>query len=82
MKYCEEKMSMHGMLWDNIPRTAISDKLSTQFDANCCLKWYGQLTSRMVYEGKWTNVDDYRQTDALYQLDASCFEDVDWDKSV
>ncbi|XP_027171162.1 RNA polymerase I termination factor-like [Coffea eugenioides] len=79
MKYCEEKKSKHGMLRDNIPWAAISDKLSTRPEANCCLKWYNQLTSSMVTEGLWADADDYRLIDALFQLDASCTEDVDWD---
>ncbi|PHT96439.1 14 kDa zinc-binding protein [Capsicum chinense] len=67
------------MLRDNIAWTAISDKLSTRTEANCCLKWYDQLTSPMVAKGEWADVDDYRLVDALFELDASCIEDVDWD---
>lgn len=79
MKYFDEKKSKHGMLRDNIPWAAISDKLSTRPEANCCLKWYNQLTSSMVAEGLWADADDYRLIDALFQLDATCTEDVDWD---
>ncbi|KAI5677153.1 hypothetical protein M9H77_08103 [Catharanthus roseus] len=79
MKFLEEKNTKHGMLRDNIPWSAISDKLTTRSDATCCLKWYGQLTSPMVSEGKWSDADDYRLINELYQLDASCIEDVDWD---
>lgn len=75
----QEKKSMHGMLKDNISWGAISDKLSTRTDGPCCMKWYNQLTSSLVEEGKWSNADDYRLIKALYDLDAACVEDVDWD---
>ncbi|XP_022869744.1 DNA-binding protein REB1-like [Olea europaea var. sylvestris] len=75
----EEKRSKHGMLRDNICWTAISDKLSTRNQANCCMKWYKQLTSPMVAEGMWADVDDYRLLSVLYNLDSTCIEDVDWD---
>lgn len=76
----EVKQSKHGMLRDNIPWTAISEKLSTRSDATCCVKWYNQLTSSLVAEKKWSDADDYRLIGALYELDAACAEDVDWDK--
>ncbi|XP_059283291.1 LOW QUALITY PROTEIN: uncharacterized protein LOC132036899 [Lycium ferocissimum] len=79
LKLSEEKKSKYGMLRDNIAWSAISDKLSTRTDANCCLKWYDQLTSPMVAKGEWADVDDYRLVDALFELDAGCIEDVDWD---
>lgn len=79
MKISEEKKSKHGMLRDNICWTAISDELSTRPQATCCLKWYKQLTSSMVAEGVWADSDDYRLLSALYSLDATCMEDVDWD---
>ncbi|KAM3306513.1 hypothetical protein P3S67_013383 [Capsicum chacoense] len=79
LRLSEEKRSKYGMLRDNIAWTAISDKLSTRTEANCCLKWYDQLTSPMVAKGEWADVDDYRLVDALFELDASCIEDVDWD---
>ncbi|XP_055825734.1 RNA polymerase I termination factor [Solanum dulcamara] len=79
LKLSEEKKSKHGMLRDNIAWGAISDSLSTRTDATCCLKWYGQLTSPMVAKGEWADADDYRLVDALFELDASCIEDVDWD---
>ncbi|CAN4085363.1 unnamed protein product [Withania somnifera] len=75
----EEKKSKHGMLRDNVAWCAISDKLSTRTDANCCLKLYDQLTSPMVAKGEWADADDYHLVDALFELDASCIEDVDWD---
>ncbi|VFQ84280.1 unnamed protein product [Cuscuta campestris] len=75
----KEKKSKHGMLRDNIRWIEISDKLATRSNDACCLKWYYQLTSPMVAEGKWTDADDYRLIDALYELDASCIENVDWD---
>ncbi|KAJ0744822.1 putative transcription factor MYB-related family [Helianthus annuus] len=75
----QEKRSKHGMLRDDIPWGAISDKLSTRTDSTCCLKWYSQLTSSLVAENKWSNADDYRLIKALYDLDAACVEDVDWD---
>ncbi|KAL2479254.1 myb family transcription factor [Forsythia ovata] len=78
-KVFEEKRSKHGMLRDNICWTAISDKLSTRNQANCCLKCYGQLTSPMVAEGTWADVDDYRLLSVLFNLDSRCIEDVDWD---
>ncbi|PIN07874.1 RNA polymerase I termination factor, Myb superfamily [Handroanthus impetiginosus] len=79
LKVSEEKRSKHGMLRDNICWTAISDQLSTRSVATCCLKWYKQLTSPMVDEGVWADTDDYRLLAALYSLDATCMEDVDWD---
>ncbi|OIT29263.1 PREDICTED: transcription termination factor 1-like [Nicotiana attenuata] len=79
LKLSEEKKSKHGMLRDNIAWGAISDRLSTRTDATCCLKWYDQLTSPMVAKGEWADTDDYRLVDALFELDASCIEDVDWD---
>ncbi|CAN4087905.1 unnamed protein product [Withania somnifera] len=79
LRLSEEKKSKHGMLRDNIAWSAISDKLSTRTDANCCLKWYDQLTSPMVAKGEWADADDYYLVDALFELDASCIEDVDWD---
>ncbi|XP_076955868.1 uncharacterized protein LOC143630853 [Bidens hawaiensis] len=75
----QEKKSKHGMLRDNISWGEISDKLSTRTDDSCCVKWYKQLTSSLVQEGKWSNADDYRLIKALYDLDAACIEDVDWD---
>ncbi|KAJ0508165.1 putative transcription factor MYB-HB-like family [Helianthus annuus] len=75
----EKKKSKHGMLRDNIPWTAISEKLSTRSDATCCEKWYNQLTSSLVAEKKWSDADDYRMIGALYELDAACVDDVDWD---
>ena len=79
MRALEEKKSKHGMLRDNIGWEAICEKLSTRINSSCCLKWYGQLTSRMVIEGKWADTDDYRLLKALFKLDACCMEDVDWD---
>ncbi|XP_010251727.1 PREDICTED: RNA polymerase I termination factor [Nelumbo nucifera] len=79
MKAFEERKSKHGMLRDNIRWGAISDKLGTRPGHLCCSKWYGQLTSYMVSEGNWADVDDYRLLNALLSLDACCMEDVDWD---
>ncbi|XP_052210060.1 RNA polymerase I termination factor [Diospyros lotus] len=79
MKVFEERKSKYGMLRDNISWSAVSDKLSTRTVAVCCMKWYKQLTSPMVAEGKWADTDDYRLLHALYSLDACCIEDVDWD---
>lgn len=79
LKLSEEKKSKHGMLRDNICWSAISDELSTRPQSTCCLKWYNQLTSPMVAQGLWADSDDYRLLSALYQLDANCVEDVDWD---
>ncbi|XVF20279.1 hypothetical protein REPUB_Repub11eG0184200 [Reevesia pubescens] len=82
MKASEEKKSKHGMLRDNICWTAISDKMQSRAVASCCQKWYGSLTSPMVAEGIWEDVDDYRMLDALSSLDACCVEDVDWDNLI
>ncbi|XP_070047792.1 uncharacterized protein [Nicotiana tomentosiformis] len=79
LKLFEEKKSKHGMLRDNICWSEISDKLSTRIALNCCNKWYRQLTSPMVAAGEWADTDDYRLIDALFELDPSCIEDVDWD---
>ncbi|KAK9078946.1 hypothetical protein SSX86_003005 [Deinandra increscens subsp. villosa] len=75
----QERRSMHGMLRDDISWGVISNKLLTRSDVSCCTKWYGQLTSSLVEEGKWSNADDYWLIKALYELDATCVEDVDWD---
>ena len=75
--YCEKK-SKHGMLRDNIPWGAISEKLSTRSDAICCKKWY-KLRSPLVAEGVWSDTDDYLMIGKLYELDAACIDDVDWD---
>ncbi|KAI3974966.1 hypothetical protein MKX01_005077 [Papaver californicum] len=40
---------------------------------------YRQLSSSMVKEGKWDDIDDYRLLNELYMLDACCVEDVEWD---
>jgi len=79
LKAFVERKTKHGMLRDNISWTAISEKLETRTDALCCQKWYDQLTSPMVAEGKWLDTDDYRLLMELYDLDACCMEDVDWD---
>ncbi|CAN1180264.1 Cyclin-D-binding Myb-like transcription factor 1 [Linum perenne] len=75
----KERKSKYGMLRDNIGWTAISDKLDTRSLHLCCQKWYKQLTSPMVAQGKWLDTDDYRLSMELYNLDACCMEDVDWD---
>ncbi|KAF5751559.1 myb family transcription factor family protein [Tripterygium wilfordii] len=79
MKALQEKKSKHGMLRDNISWEAISDKLLTRASPLCCMKWYDQLTSPMVAEGKWSDTDDYRLLIELNKLDACCMEEVDWD---
>ncbi|KAM7496754.1 hypothetical protein LguiA_021168 [Lonicera macranthoides] len=79
MKASEEKKSKHGMLRDNICWGAISDKLSTHTNQTCYRKWYMQLTSSMIEERLWDDVDVYRLLDAPFNLDACCVEDVDWD---
>ncbi|GFZ05923.1 myb family transcription factor [Actinidia rufa] len=35
--------------------------------------------SQEEYQGDWANTDDYRLLIALFNLDACCIEDVDWD---
>ncbi|GKV01256.1 hypothetical protein SLEP1_g13821 [Rubroshorea leprosula] len=79
MKATMEKKSKHGMLRDNVCWGAISDMLATRGFSTCCVKWYDQLASPMVAEGKWADADDYRLLDALSSLDACCMEDVEWD---
>lgn len=74
----EEKKQKYGMLRDNIHWSAISDALTTRTGPNCCMKWY-MLSSPMVEQGLWLDSDDHRLIDALFTLDASCIEDVDWD---
>ncbi|KAK9699092.1 hypothetical protein RND81_08G152200 [Saponaria officinalis] len=74
-----DRKSKHGMLRDNIGWEAISQNLSTRTDPVCCQKWYAQLTSSLVVDGKWADTDDYRLLMALDELDATCEEDVDWD---
>ncbi|CAH9072369.1 unnamed protein product [Cuscuta europaea] len=79
LRISEEKKSKHGMLRDNVAWTAISNKLSTRSDSICCVKWYSQLSSPMVAEGIWADTDDFRMIDALYRMDATCVDNVDWD---
>ncbi|WMV40192.1 hypothetical protein MTR67_033577 [Solanum verrucosum] len=79
LKLSDERKSKHGMLRDNICWSSISDNLSTRISHHCCNKWYRQLTSSMVVAGEWADTDDYRLIAALFELDASCIEDVDWD---
>ncbi|XP_059461164.1 uncharacterized protein LOC132190248 [Corylus avellana] len=82
MKALEEKKKKNwkqGMLRDDLSWEAISNKLGTRSSVLCCQKWYNQLTSPMVREGVWANTDDYHLIDALYNLDACCIQDVDWD---
>lgn len=73
------RKSQHGMLRDNICWEAIGHKLETRNSAFCCKMWYEQLTSRMVASGDWCDSDDFRLINALYDLDACCMEEVDWD---
>ncbi|KAG2402708.1 hypothetical protein LR48_Vigan02g127900 [Vigna angularis] len=73
------RKSKHGMLRDNIGWEAIGDKLVTRTSVSCCHKWYDKLRSPMVATGAWSDTDDYRLVDALYNLDACCTEEVDWD---
>ncbi|KAI3849615.1 hypothetical protein MKX03_008384 [Papaver bracteatum] len=79
MRVYEEKKLKHGLIRDNIGWTAISDRLATRTGTRCCSKWYDQLSSSMVKEGKWSDTDDFRLLDELVRLDACCIEDVDWD---
>ncbi|KAK4752930.1 hypothetical protein SAY87_021728 [Trapa incisa] len=64
---------------ENISWDAVSQKLSTRTNMNCCLKWYNQLASPMVKEGQWEDADDYRLLNSLVGLDACSMEEVDWD---
>uniref|UniRef100_K3Y252 Myb-like domain-containing protein n=1 Tax=Setaria italica TaxID=4555 RepID=K3Y252_SETIT len=66
----------HRQLRDNISWEAISEKLTTRNNKDCCLKWYQQLASPLVKEGIWADIDDY----LLQKGDAVCFEDVDWER--
>ncbi|KAK7256931.1 hypothetical protein RIF29_30537 [Crotalaria pallida] len=75
----EYKQSKHGMLRDNISWEAISTKLETRTMVGCCQKWYEQITSPMVADNIWSDTDDYRLINALFTLDACCFEEVEWD---
>ncbi|XP_050370824.1 uncharacterized protein LOC126788857 [Argentina anserina] len=79
VKVFEEKKTKHGMLRDNICWEAISETLGTRTNAVCSMKWYNQLTSPLVSQKLWGDIDDYRLLDALNRLDACCIEDVDWD---
>ncbi|KAL6909682.1 hypothetical protein ACP4OV_001341 [Aristida adscensionis] len=69
----------HRLLRDNISWEAISDKLTTRSNKDCCLKWYQQLTSQLVKEGVWADTDDYLLVEALQKVDAVCIEDIDWE---
>lgn len=69
----------HRQLRDNISWEAISEKLSTRNNKDCCLKWYQQLASPLVKEGIWADTDDYLLVEALQKVDAVCVEDVDWE---
>ncbi|KAJ1267441.1 hypothetical protein BS78_07G055900 [Paspalum vaginatum] len=69
----------HRQIRDNISWEAISEKLSTRSNKDCCLKWYHQLASPLVKEGIWADTDDYLLVEALQKVDAVCVEDVDWE---
>ncbi|KAG6500554.1 uncharacterized protein LOC121997146 [Zingiber officinale] len=79
LKVFEEKSAKNYMLRDNISWDVISQKLVTRFPGSCCLKWYQQLVSPLVKREIWNDRDDYLLVDALRNLDACCYEDVDWD---
>lgn len=79
MKAFVEKKANHSVLKDNISWEAISNKMSTRGSHTCCAKWYYELASSMVKEGKWSDIDDYKLIHELQKADACCFEDVDWD---
>ncbi|RLN11985.1 hypothetical protein C2845_PM09G12500 [Panicum miliaceum] len=70
----------HRQLRDNISWEAISEKLTTRSNKDCCLKWYQQLASPLVKEGIWADTDDYLLMEALQKVDAVCVEDVDWER--
>ena len=38
------------------------------------------ITITNAADGIWADTDDYRLVNALLSLDATCIEDVDWDK--
>ncbi|CAN6208459.1 unnamed protein product [Urochloa humidicola] len=69
----------HRQLRDNISWEAISEKLTTRNNKDCCVKWYQQLASPLVKEGIWADTDDYLLMEALQKVDAVCVEDVDWE---
>ncbi|CAL5046418.1 unnamed protein product [Urochloa decumbens] len=70
----------HRQLRDNISWEAISEKLTTRNNKDCCVKWYQQLASPLVKEGIWADTDDYLLMEALQKVDAVCVEDVDWER--
>ncbi|CAN6336277.1 unnamed protein product [Urochloa humidicola] len=69
----------HRQLRDNISWEAISEKLTTRNNKDCCVKWYQQLASPLVKEGIWADTDDYLLMEVLQKVDAVCVEDVDWE---
>ncbi|KAL5707400.1 hypothetical protein ACHQM5_018304 [Ranunculus cassubicifolius] len=79
MKVFTEKKIKHGMLKDNIAWEAISSKLDTRSNADCCKKWYGQMQSPLVKAEVWSNSDDFRLIIELTERDYSSVEEVDWD---
>nr|GMC94457.1 DNA-binding protein REB1-like [Ipomoea batatas]GME19681.1 DNA-binding protein REB1-like [Ipomoea batatas] len=46
------------------------------------MTYFIYLKSPMVAEGIWYDSDDYRLIGALYNLDETCIENVDWDNLV
>jgi len=72
----------HRQIRDNISWEAISDKLTTRNNHECCQKWYLQLASPLVKEGIWADKDDYLLVEALQNVDAVCVEEVDWENLV
>nr|GMD45816.1 DNA-binding protein REB1-like [Ipomoea batatas] len=64
-----EHVKLNGNEWKSL-----ADKLGRHK-----IHWYCHLASPMVAEGTWSDSDDYRLIDALYTLDATCIENVDWD---
>nr|CAB3469871.1 unnamed protein product [Digitaria exilis] len=75
-----EAIVQYAELRDNISWEAISEKLTTRSNKDCCLKWYQQLASPLVKEGTWADTDDYLLMEALQKVDAVCVEDVDWER--
>ncbi|OQU79960.1 hypothetical protein SORBI_3007G053700 [Sorghum bicolor] len=58
----------HRQIRDNISWEAISDKLTTRNNHECCQKWYLQLASPLVKEGIWADKDDYLLVEASGEL--------------
>ncbi|KAI5064119.1 hypothetical protein GOP47_0020789 [Adiantum capillus-veneris] len=76
-KMLEDKSSRQ-LLRDNISWDKVADAIGTHSHANCCNKWYGNLSAAMVTDGLWASKDDFLLLESLLESGACMEEEVDW----